>query len=133
MALFSTPSEPPPESEGALAYVLWVAREWMGASNAEPSSAVMQDLGIFGDDVDDFALKLAERHGDWVANWPWDEFADLNEGTDVRGCLMLPILPLLLAYRFIRGLPLLQPKQKLRRLELAHIAKVLEAGEWSNP
>ena len=128
-------TDAPDMAQGAQEYVLWVAREWMGARNASATSAVTQDLGIFGDDVDDFALKLAERYGDWVAEWPWQEYADLNEGVDPRGCLMLPFFPITILLRFVRGQPIISARhgERLNRLELGHIAKVLEHGEWIDP
>lgn len=133
MAFFSTPDDPPGEEEGALAYVMWVARDVHGCIDADPESALAQDLGIYGLDVDDFAMKLAERFGSWVADWPWDRFTDLNEGVDVRGCLMLPFMPLVLIYRAVRGMPLFPQDKELERLELGHIASVLEAGQWIDP
>ena len=135
MAWFEEATEPPPKQAGALEYVIWVARQWMGAPHAEPSSAVTQDLGIYGDDVDDFALKLAERYGDWIADWPWDEYADLNEGVSPLGCLMLPLFPITIALRIIRGQPIIGAKHgaNLKRLELHHVAHVLERGEWVDP
>ena len=125
----------PDEAKGAQEYVFWVAREWMGARHAEANSAITQDLGIFGDDVDDFALKLAERYGDWVAEWPWQEYADLNEGVDPRGCLMLPLFPITILIRIVRGQRIISARHgdHLKRLELRHIAKVLENGEGVDP
>lgn len=133
MVLTKPPVSPPNEDEGHLAYVLWVAHEEHGCLAATPESALTQDLGITGLDVDDFALKLAERYGEWVADWPWHRYTDLNEGTDVRGCLLLPFLPLMLLYRVLRRRVLFPQDGELGRLELGHIAKVLEAGEWVDP
>ncbi|KLI63665.1 hypothetical protein [Aurantiacibacter marinus] len=120
--------DPPPKSDGALAYVLWVAREWQGCTNATELSAVMQDLGIGGEDVDDFALRLAERYGDQVADWPWQRFADLNEGLSL-------LFPFMLVWQLaswpFRG-RFSYPSNK-QRLTLGHIAFVLERGEWVDP
>lgn len=120
--------EPPPESEGSLAFVLWVAREIHGCGKAQPTSAIEQDLGIVGEDVDDFARKLAERYGDWVSKWPWQRFTELNEGVS-------PLFPFAVLWQLVtwpfRG-RFSYPSQ-FERLELRHIAFVLERGEWVDP
>lgn len=120
--------EPPSASEGALAYVLWVAREFQGCRKAQPGSAIEQDLDIVGDDIDDFALKLAERYGDWVAEWPWHRFSDLNEG--VSPLFLFAVVWQLVSWPF-RG-RFSYPSQ-YERLELSHIATVLERGDWIDP
>ena len=43
-------------------------------------TAVDQDLNIVGADVSDFAQALADEHGEWVWSWPWQRFAQLDEG-----------------------------------------------------
>lgn len=128
MVLFSTPDPPPPECDGHLAYVMWIARESHGLTWAEPQSAFEQDLRISGDDVDYFVEKLQERYGDWVWTWPWHRFAQLNEGLSA-------LLPFMLVWQLVSW-PLrgrFNYPSKFERLELAHIAKVLEAGEWIEP
>ncbi|MFU7528246.1 hypothetical protein [Qipengyuania sp. ASV99] len=120
--------EPPPESDGALAFVLWVVRESHGCTKAEPNSAIEQDLDIVGDDVDDFAQRLAERFGDHVADWPWQRFTDLNEGVS-------PLFPFALVWQLATW-PLrsrFSYPSPFERLELSHIAFVLERGEWVDP
>ena len=121
-------AEPPPLSEGALAYVLWVERDYQGCVKAGPTSAIDQDLGIVGNDVDDFALKLAERYGDWVAEWPWDRFTDLNESVS-------PLWPAALVWQLMswpfRGK--FSYPSPYERLELKHISRVLDHGEWIEP
>ena len=129
MALIGNRVEPPDEGAGALEYVLWLARDEFGCRKAHPCSALDQDLGIVGDDVDDFVEKLAERFGEWVFEWPWERFVCLDEG--------IPILaPFIFLWEFLR-LPwrdtALPKKDHMERLELAHIAKVLEHGEWVEP
>ncbi|UIP05537.1 hypothetical protein LY632_07355 [Erythrobacter sp. SDW2] len=119
--------------DGALPYVMWVAQIEHGCTDAAPESAIAQDLGIYGLDIDDFAMKLAERFGAWVFDWPWDRYTELNEGTDVTGCLALPFTPIIALVRMSKGLPLRREKQRIERLELRHIARVLEAGEWIDP
>ena len=118
----------PPIHEGALQYVLWVAHHHFGCVKANPHSAVEQDLQIVGEDVDDFARKLAERYGEWVYQWPWQRFSELNEG--------LPIFfPFSLIHQLvtwpIRGR--FSRQSTFERLELGHVATVLDAGEWIEP
>ncbi|WP_337660956.1 hypothetical protein [Erythrobacter sp. Alg231-14] len=129
MGLFSARSEPPSDIVSAKDFVLWVAGEDFGIRETTLDSALDQDLKIIGDDVDDFAEALASRYGEWVFDWPWEEFVCLDEG--------VPILaPFALIWDFLR-LPWRETafprKPHLERLTLAHIAKVLEAGEWSDP
>jgi len=128
MAFFSTPDDPPPESEGHLAYVLWIAHECHGITKATPASALKQDLGVYGDDVDYFALQIAERYGDWVADWPWTRFTELSEGVPITWPFR--ILWQILSWPFRGQFFYPDPHE---RLELQHIAKVLEAGEWIEP
>ena len=110
-------------------FVLWVAREDFGFSEATLDSALDQDLKIIGDDVDDFAEALAERYGEWVADWPWERFVCLDEG--------VPILaPMAAIWDFLRlpwGDTAFPRKPELERLTLAHVANVLERGEWIDP
>ncbi len=128
MAFFSTPDDPPPESEGALAYVLWVARDCHGIEKAQPQMALEQELDIVGDDVDYFAQKLADRYGLWIYDWPWQRFTELNEGVS-------PLFPFVLVWQLatwpLRG-SFSYPSQ-FERLELGHISRVIEAGEWIDP
>ncbi|XUU60204.1 hypothetical protein ACRAQ6_11605 [Erythrobacter sp. HA6-11] len=128
MAFFSTPDDPPQEDDGALAYVLWLARDVHGCGNADPQSALDQDLGLYGLDVEDFAMKLAERFGNWVWGWPWQRFTQLDEGLSL-------LFPFMLVWQLVtwpfRG-RFSYPSSN-ERLELGHIAKVLEAGEWIEP
>lgn len=128
MALFAKADDPPREEEGALAYVLWIAREWHGIKNARPELALGQDLHIVGDDAGDFICKLEERFGEWVWQWPWQRFVDLNEGLGLA-------FPFLLIWQLatwpLRG-SFHYPENR-QRLTLAHIAEVLERGEWFEP
>ncbi len=121
-------NEPPPISQGNLAYVLWVAREKQGCRKAQPNSAIEQDLDIVGDDVVDFIESLEERFGNWVWEWPWQRFTELNEGLSL-------LFPFMLIWQLvtwpIRG-HFSYPSSN-ERLELGHIAKVLDAREWIEP
>ena len=91
-------------------------------------SAVDQDLGIAGDDVADFAGLLAAEFGEWVWTWPWHRFAILGEGLSI-------IAPFMAIWRIMTW-PLratLHPPESIERLELGHIAVVIDAGEWRDP
>ena len=129
MAFFSSRKNPPPDLSSAEDFVLWVAREDFGIREAKLDNALDQDLNIIGDDVDDFAEALAERYGDWVADWPWERFVCLDEGVPM-------LAPIAALWDFLR-LPwdntAVPRKPELQRLTLAHVANVLERGEWIDP
>ncbi|CAH0497270.1 hypothetical protein [Novosphingobium sp. CECT 9465] len=92
------------------------------------SSAIDQDVGISGGDVEDLAEALAGEFGEWVWQWPWQRFALLDEG-----------LSLLFPFQFVWQLftwPIrgsFNNPSPYERLELGHIAKVIEAGHWLEP
>jgi hypothetical protein len=110
--------------------VVEIARKQTGIRSPTPSSALWQDLTIIGDDSDDFVIALTKEFGDWVRYWPWDEFLSFDEG-----------IPILAPWRTLWSslrLPWIEtafPNQepKLRRLELGHIAAVIDKGEWFEP
>ena len=91
-------------------------------------TAVDQDMNISGGDVEDLAAALAEEFGEQVWQWPWHRFAGLEEGVSI-------VLPFWLAWRLltwpIRG-RLFDPSP-YERLELGHIAAVIDRGEWFDP
>ena len=126
MVLFSQNIEAPPVEAGANEFVLWLARDEFGCKQATLSSAVDQDLKIIGDDSDDFVLQIVGRYGDWVRYWPWERFLCFNEGVSI----MAPLAALWDLLRLPWGDTAVPRKPNLERLELGHIAKVLEHGEW---
>ncbi len=98
-----------------------------GAKNLSALSAIDQDIGISGDDVTVFVEWLAEEYSDSVWHWPWQRFAELSEPS----ALIFPyFIWRLLTWPF-RG-RLLDPSP-FERLELGHIAAVVEKGEWFEP
>ncbi|KWV93192.1 hypothetical protein [Erythrobacter sp. YT30] len=129
MGLFGRKANAPPFDEGAKPFVLWLAREEFGYKHATLSSAVDQDLTVTGDDGDDFVLQIVDRYGEWVREWPWERFICFNEGVSM-------LAPYAALWNFLR-LPwsdtAFPQKPELERLELGHIAKVLERGEWIDP
>lgn len=90
-------------------------------------SAIDQDVRICGDDVDELALALSQEFGEEVFAWPWHRFANLNEPNLFTGLLFI--------WRLItwpiRGRVF--DHSPYERLELGHIAKVIEAGHWLEP
>lgn len=92
------------------------------------ASAIDQDVGISGGDVEDLAEALAGEFGEWVWQWPWQRFALLDEGLSL-------LFPFLLIWQLltwpVRGS--LSYPSPYERLELGHIAKVSEAGHWLEP
>ena len=75
--------------------------------------AIYQDMGINGMD---FYELLGEIDGEFpLPPFDWAEFADMNEPPDGLSLLgRLKILP-------------------RKRLTIAHLAKVIAAGDWSEP
>jgi hypothetical protein len=90
-------------------------------------SAIDQDVGLSGDDIHYLAEALAKEFGDHVWQWPWHRFAELSEPS----ALILPYFMWRLLTWPIRG-RLFDPSF-FERLELGHIAAVIEKGEWFEP
>ncbi|MEM8572848.1 MAG: hypothetical protein AAGG56_18410 [Pseudomonadota bacterium] len=129
MGFFSTRRKSPPAALSAEDFLLWVTKEDFGIREATLHSALDQDLKIIGDDSDEFVLQIVDRYGDWVRYWPWDRFLCFDEA--------VPILALFAALWDLLRLPwgetAVPRKPALERLELGHIAKVFEHGEWIEP
>lgn len=105
-----------------------IQAEYMsGAKNLTAQSAIDQDMGISGDDVTEFAEWLAKEFGDHVWQWPWQRFAELSEPS----ALIFPYFMWRLLTWPIRG-RVFDPSH-FERLELGHIAAVIEKGEWFEP
>jgi hypothetical protein len=90
-------------------------------------AAIDQDVRIFGDDIDVLAQDLYEEFGGDIAQWPWHRFCDLNEPHALTG---LWFIWRLISWP-IRGR--LSDPAPYERLELGHIAAVIEKGEWFEP
>lgn len=109
--------------------VIEIAKRASGRRRASENSALIDDLRIIGDDADDLIDLLCNRFGDWVDEWPWHRFLDFDEGR----ALQAPIRKLwqILHLPWIEtAFP--QPPV-LERLELGHIAAVIEKGQWFEP
>lgn len=91
------------------------------------NSAIDQDIGISGDDIDELAETLAKEFGGHVWQWPWQRFCELSEPS----ALIFPyFIWRLLTWPF-RG-RLFDPSP-FERLELGHIAAVIDRGVWFEP
>jgi len=93
-----------------------------------PEVAIDQDLRIAGDDVTDLAEALARQYGEWVWSWPWQRFAQLDEG-------LSPLWPFALVWQLLTW-PFrrrFNDPSPYERLELGHIANVIANGEWVEP
>lgn len=92
------------------------------------NSAIDQDARISGDDVTELAEALAKEFGEHVWQWPWQRFALLDEG-------LSPLFPFMLVWQLVtwpfRGL--FEYPSAHERLELGHIAAVIDRGEWFEP
>jgi hypothetical protein len=105
-----------------------LVQDMSGFRRVWPDMALYQDIGMVGDDITEFVMALEERYGEWVWEWPWQRFAELNEGL---GCLFLPgLIWQLLTWPFRGSFNYLS---KLERLEISHIAAVIDKGEWFEP
>jgi hypothetical protein len=91
------------------------------------NSAIDQDVRVSGDDVTELAEALAQEFGEYVWQWPWQRFAELSKPSILVG----PYLIWRLLTWPIRG-RLLDPSP-FERLELGHIAAVIEKGQWFDP
>jgi hypothetical protein len=97
------------------------------ASRLTPQSAIDQDVKISGDDVTELAEALAKEYGNHVWEWPWQRFAELSEPS----ALVAPYFVWRLLTWPFRG-QLFDPSS-FERLELGHIAAVIDRGEWFEP
>ena len=92
------------------------------------NSAIDQDIKISGGDVVELAELLAGEFGDSVLQWPWHKFASLEEGVS-------PLIPFVVIWQLLTW-PLrgrFEYPSQYERLELGHIAAVIEKGEWFDP
>lgn len=90
-------------------------------------SAIDQDIGISGDDIDELAEAFANEFGEHVRHWPWYRFTQLNEPSLLT---VTYFIWRILTWPF-RG-RLFDPS-RLERLELGHISAVIDRGEWFEP
>ena len=97
------------------------------AAKLTVASAVDQDLKITGDDVSELAEALSKEFGPQVLQWPWHRFAELSEPS---GFLLFIAVWRLMTWP-IRGR--LSDPSPFERLELGHVAAVIDRGEWFEP
>jgi hypothetical protein len=90
-------------------------------------SAIYQDIGLCGDDVGIFVAALADVHGEQVRGWPWARFTNLSEPNLWTALGALVKVP----YRMLRRRR--DQRSRYERLELGHIAAVIESGHWHEP
>lgn len=112
-----------------LAFVIALAGRVSGlpVERIGSNASLWHDLRISGDDLEDFASAIAERFGRHVFGWPWQRFTDLNEPS------LLTIADLFWRWSVAlvrREWPRPTPRE---RLEMAHIARVLDTGHWVEP
>lgn len=114
--------------EGTIDRVIEIAEYCSGAKNLTVLSAIDQDMKIAGDDVTWLAMELAKEFGEGIYQWPWQRFSQLNEGLSL-------LFPFMLVWQLIswpfRGS--FEYPSPYERLELGHIAAVIEKGEWFEP
>ncbi len=110
--------------------VIEIASEQSGipTSKLSAASAIDQDIRISGDDVTEFVETLAREFGEQVWQWPWQRYACLDEG-------LSPLFPFMLLWQLAswpwRG-SFAYPS-RYERLELGHIAAVIDRGQWFEP
>lgn len=100
-------------------------------------SALCQDAYIFGVDVDDYVYELKQSFGDVVYEIPWLHFTDQTASFRGWACLIVPFWMIwrLMRWPVMGGtvFPRPQPRTFPLRLELRHIAYVIQQGEWIEP
>lgn len=101
------------------------------------SSAVCQDAYIYGVDVDDYVDEMEGEFGDVVWIIPWLRFTDQAAAFRGWGILIFPfwLVGRIASWPFHMGriIPAPDPRTFGHRLEFEHIAKVIDAGQWSEP
>ncbi|MES2303187.1 MAG: hypothetical protein V4521_14110 [Pseudomonadota bacterium] len=105
-----------------------VAQSGVRRDRLTASSAIDHDIQISGGDVEDLAEALAKEFGDQVWQWPWKRFACLDEGLSLFFPFQITWQLLTWPLRGSFSYP-----SPYERLELGHIAKVIEAGHWLEP
>jgi len=102
-----------------------------------PHSSISQDAYIFGIDTYDYFGELEAEFGPVVREIPWMEWTDQTDSYyGCAGCFFpIILLARLIAWPLTRRplLPVPDPKSFPRRLELNHIAKVIDQGYWDEP
>jgi len=102
-----------------------------------PSSAICQDAAIFGIDVDDYVNELEDTFGPVIRQIPWLRYTDQTASFRGCGCLAFPfwLMARIIIWPFRKGkiIPRANPREFGPRLELQHIAKVIDAGHWLEP
>ena len=95
-------------------------------------TAMSQDAGIDGIDVRDFVHDLGEDHRDIWGMAPWGRFSD--QRASFYGCnvLLIPVwlLARIATWPVHRDWLIPPPRPVEERLTVAHLAAVLERGEW---
>lgn len=89
-----------------------------------PRSAMYQDIGLGGNDVDLFIAALAGLCGEQARSWPWQRFTNRSEPHLGTAFVKVPL-------RMLRKRP--DHGSRYERLELGHIAAVIETGHWRDP
>lgn len=113
-----------------LSRVIAIVSETSGipVSKLSAESAIDQDVRISGGDVTELAEALAKEFGEHVWQWPWQRYALLDEG-------LSPLFPFIFVWQLVswpwRGS--FSYPSPYKRLELGHIAAVIERGQWFDP
>ena len=101
------------------------------------SAAVCQDAYIYGVDVDNYADDMEGEFGNVVWIIPWFIFTDQTASFRGWRTIIFPFwfVGRIASWPFYLGriIPVPDPKNFGPRLELEHIAKVIDAGQWSEP
>ena len=116
-------------SDGKLDRVMEIAELCCGIEVAKlsPNSALDQEMHLYGVGVWDFEAELASLFGGFVYEWPWHRF---TEGSEKTFGWPFSNIYNRLKWGYWSGY---WPSHKFERLELGHIAAVIEKGEWFEP
>ena len=91
-----------------------------------PGAAIHQDLDVNGDEGERFVEALCNEFGLWIVEWPWGRFIDFNEPPKTH-------LPRIWKFLRLPNPEIAFPGYVEERLELGHIAAVIEKGQWFEP
>ena len=116
----------------ALEFLLSLVKNEFGRSYANEASTLDDELCLTGAELREFVDAIASGYGNWVRDWPWDRFGDFKPKIVPTKWLTYPIVGFFVALWMLRRSKAAS-RDRIEELELGHIAKVLEAGEWIEP
>ena len=122
------------ETERSVAEAMSSCGKRLDLSEIGATTAMSQDAGIDGIDVDEFVCALWRQYGEIVNEIPWQRFSDQRASFRGCGCLLFPgwlLWRLVVRKPGERVIP--PPNGGDERITVRHIARVIDQGFWSEP